>query len=110
MKRCAGFSILSLVFAIIPGAMLLSTDAPGSFSVGKDDKKASRLETAISRAILRLDGFVSADAAYSGGWMTTRPIAFEGERLELNLDTSAGGMAQVEIRDFRGKPILGYTL
>ena len=74
------------------------------------DKKASKLETAISRAILRLDGFVSADAAYSGGWFTTPPLVHHGSRLELNLDTSAGGMAQVEIRDVSGKPIAGYTL
>jgi hypothetical protein len=74
------------------------------------DKKASRLESAISRSVLRLDGFGSVDAAYSGGWLTTRPFAFRGQRLELNLDTSAGGMAQVEIQDATGQPIPGYTL
>lgn len=74
------------------------------------DKKASQPETAISRAILRLDGFVSVDAAYSGGWLTTPPLVHNGSRLELNLDTSAGGTAQVEVRDIAGKSIAGYRL
>jgi len=42
------------------------------------DPKAKELDSAISRAILRLDGFVSVDAAYSGGWLTTPPLTFEG--------------------------------
>jgi hypothetical protein len=74
------------------------------------DPKSQRLESAISRAVLRLDGFVSIDAAYSGGWFTTPPLVYQGSRLELNLDTSAGGTALVEIRDALGKPIAGYSL
>ena len=56
---------------------------------GAVDPEAKRPESALSRAILRLDGFVSADAAYAGGWLRTPPLIFEGRRLELNLDTSA---------------------
>jgi hypothetical protein len=74
------------------------------------DPKAKELDSAISRAILRLDGFVSVDAAYSGGWLTTPPLTFEGSRLELNLDTSAGGIAQVELQDVAGKPVSGFSL
>jgi hypothetical protein len=74
------------------------------------DPQAKQMENAISRAILRLDGFVSADAAYSGGWFTTPVLTYQGSRLELNLDTSAGGIAQVEIQDASGKPIAGYSL
>ena len=33
---------------------------------------------------------------------------FEGSHLELNLDTSAGGVARVEILDASGKQIDGY--
>jgi hypothetical protein len=58
----------------------------------------------------RLDGFVSLDAAYTGGWITTPPIRFEGSRLELNVDTEAAGTAFVELREAGGKPIPGYTL
>jgi hypothetical protein len=58
----------------------------------------------------RLDGFVSLDAAYTGGWITTPPIRFEGSRLELNLDTEAAGTALVELREASGKPIPSHTL
>ena len=74
------------------------------------DSQADGRATAITHAVLRLDGFVSADAAYTGGWLTTPPLVFDGNRLELNLDTSAGGFARVEIQDAAGKPIPGYTV
>ena len=38
---------------------------------------------------------MSAEAAYEGGWLITPPLVFEGARLELNLDTGAGGVARV---------------
>ena len=73
------------------------------------DPAATARKTAVSRAVLRLDGFMSADAAYEGGTLTTPLITFAGSRLELNLDTSAGGVARVEILDERGKPISGFA-
>jgi hypothetical protein len=73
------------------------------------DPRATVRETAISRAILRLDGFVAAEAGYTGGVLMTLPMIFEGSRLEFNLDTSAGGYARVEILDERGKPVPGFT-
>ena len=66
--------------------------------------------TAISRAVMRLDGFVSADFEYGGGTLITPPIRFAGSRLELNLDTGAGGMGRVEILDEHGGQIPGFTL
>lgn len=77
---------------------------------GDLDKGAKQEMRAISRAILRLDGFMSAEAAYEGGWLITPPVVFEGSRLELNLDTGAGGVARVELLDEIGKPIPGYAL
>ncbi|MCL4851526.1 MAG: hypothetical protein KJZ78_09090, partial [Bryobacteraceae bacterium] len=74
------------------------------------DPAATKPITAISRAILRLDGFMSAEAAHEGGWLITPPVVFEGSRLELNLDTGAGGVARVELLDEMGKPIPGYGL
>jgi hypothetical protein len=59
---------------------------------------------------MRLDGFVSADFDYAGGTLITPPLRFEGSRLELNLDTGAGGVARVEILDEGGAPISGFTL
>jgi hypothetical protein len=64
----------------------------------------------ISRAVMRLDGFVSADFGYTGGTLITPPLKFEGQRLELNLDTGAGGSGQVEILDAMGVPIPGFTM
>jgi len=63
----------------------------------------------IGRAILRLDGFVSADADYKGGQITTPPISFEGNRLELNVDASGGGSVLVEVLDRSGSPLPGFT-
>ena len=73
------------------------------------DPLAKQHETAISRAILRLDGFLSADADYEGGTFLTPPIKFTGSQLELNLDTGAGGAAFVELLEESGKPIPGFT-
>ena len=58
----------------------------------------------------RLDGFVSADADHKGGWLTTPPLTFQGNRLRLNIDTGTSGTAFVELQDAAGKPILGFTL
>jgi hypothetical protein len=40
---------------------------------------------AIRLAVQRLDGFMSADFAYSGGTLTTPLIRFSGKRLQLNV-------------------------
>jgi hypothetical protein len=42
------------------------------------DPAATARKTAVSRAVLRLDGFMSADAAYEGGTLTTPLITFAG--------------------------------
>ena len=74
------------------------------------DPDSPGLMTGISRSKLRLDGFVSADFDYAGGTILTPPLRFSGSRLELNIDTGAGGMGRVEILDEHGAPIPGYTL
>lgn len=58
----------------------------------------------------RLDGFVSAEVGYGGGWLETPPVIFAGRHLRLNIDTGAMGTALVELRDEGGQPIDGYTL
>lgn len=73
------------------------------------DSKAQAETGAISRAVMRLDGFVSADFGHSGGMLITPPIRFKGSKLELNLDSSAGGVGIVEILDAGGRPFPGYT-
>jgi len=63
-----------------------------------------------SRAVLRLDGFISADSAYTGGELTTKPLVFEGRELQLNVATGAGGTVQVEIQDGASNPIEGFAV
>ncbi|MAV35438.1 MAG: hypothetical protein CMJ59_08265 [Planctomycetaceae bacterium] len=63
----------------------------------------------LRRYTLRLDGFVSVHAA-DRGEMRTRPIRFTGQRLVLNLATSAVGSVRVEIQDASGRPIPGFRL
>jgi len=60
--------------------------------------------------VQRLDGFVSADAPYTGGWLVTPPIVFNGDHLELNTNVDAMGVARVEIQDEQGCPIPGFSL
>ena len=59
-------------------------------------------------AVTRTDGFIVAEAAYTGGELTTKPLVFEGNTLQLNTDTSAGGIVQVEIQDESGRPLEGF--
>ncbi len=72
------------------------------------DRAASEHKTGIDRAILRLDGFVSADAAYTGGEIITPLITFTGKKLELNVDPGSGHI-QVELLDENDRPIKGYS-
>ena len=60
-------------------------------------------------AVQRLDGFMSADAAYTGGWLVTPPLTFAGGRLELNINCGATGHARVELRDEHDVPIKGFS-
>ncbi|MCL5742350.1 MAG: hypothetical protein M1541_00275 [Acidobacteria bacterium] len=66
--------------------------------------------SAISRLVLRRDGFVSASAAYAGGEFTTPALRFSGRELVLNVDTSAAGTLRVEIQDPQGHPYPGFAL
>ncbi|MBM3852069.1 MAG: hypothetical protein FJ399_02830 [Verrucomicrobia bacterium] len=66
----------------------------------------------LLRLTLRLDGFVAAeptDIAKGPGSFVTKPFTFEGARLELNLDASAGS-ARIELQDASGQPLPGFTL
>lgn len=62
------------------------------------------------RYTMRLDGFASLHAGYDEGEMVTKPLKFEGQELELNYSTSAGGQLLVEIQDADGRPIPGFEL
>jgi hypothetical protein len=64
----------------------------------------------LERLTLRIDGFASVHAPFSGGELLTKPFLFEGNELEINCSTSAAGGIRVEIQDIDGKPIPGHTL
>ena len=64
---------------------------------------------AIGLATLRLDGFVSADADASGGWVLTKPLKLDGSNLYLNADAK-GGALKAEVLDTRLRPIEPFTL
>ncbi len=74
---------------------------------GYDFRRAKRLGV-VSRLVQRLDGFVSADATYAGGQLTTIPLVFKGKHLILNVDTGALGSASVELLDEEGRLIPGF--
>ncbi len=64
----------------------------------------------IERMLLRTDGFVSISAPWKGGEFFTKPLIFNGNRLEINYRTGAPGFVRVEIQDISGKPFPGYSI
>ena len=76
----------------------------GNYKVSRD-----KFTGTITRAKLRLDGFVSLDADYTGGEFTTPPLIFSGRQLALNTDAGGGGSVRVEILPESGLAIEGYS-
>lgn len=64
----------------------------------------------LERMTLRLDGFASVNAPFSGGEMISKLLRFSGQQLELNYATSAAGSIKIELLDAAGNPIPGYSL
>ncbi len=65
----------------------------------------------VYRLVQRLDGFVSLDSPYDREvTVVTRPLVFEGDTLQLNIDTDALGYAQVGLMDERGEAIEGFSV
>ncbi len=79
------------------------------FTHGAYNLTRTRYKGVVSRLVQRLDGFVSADAAYGGGELTTAPLVFDAARLELNLDTGALGSARVEVLGLDRQPVSGFA-
>lgn len=81
----------------------------GTRRMTDEHRKKWRRWSKMGRVVQRLDGFCSADAAYDGGWLVTPPVVFEGDRLILNVNTSAAGQAFVALLTVDGKPIDGFA-
>ncbi|MGB0579037.1 MAG: hypothetical protein ACPGVU_04980 [Limisphaerales bacterium] len=60
-------------------------------------------------ATQRVDGFVSMDAEYPGGQITTKPLRFKGARLRINLHAQGSGGVRVALLRESGKPIPGFA-
>ncbi|MCE9592468.1 MAG: hypothetical protein K8S99_18330 [Planctomycetes bacterium] len=84
--------------------------APSELSMYASEGYWRGAANTIRRYTLRTDGFVSLHAPIGGGELTTRPMTFTGDRLLLNISTSAAGSARAELQSPDGKPIEGFTL
>ncbi len=67
------------------------------------------IESGVGLATLRLDGFVSVNAGKEPSQLTTKPLVFLGDTLEINAD-AAGGTLTVEALDANGKVIEGFSM
>lgn len=63
----------------------------------------------LRRYSLPLDRFASLHAGYDGGQMTSKHLKFSGKMLELNYATSAAGSVRVELQDFDGTAVEGFS-
>ena len=77
---------------------------------GVIDPKGGKRLSGISKATLRLDGFMSVRAGYQGGQFTTPPMRFTGKQLQINANAGGGGSVAVEILRADGTPYTGYGL
>jgi len=63
----------------------------------------------IRRYTCRIDGFVSLHASLGGGQVLTKPLVFKGDRLLVNVATSAAGGLRVQIEDAEGRALDGFA-
>lgn len=64
--------------------------------------------TKFIRYTLRLDGYFSWHGDYAMGTVTTKPVSFDGDSLEINFATSALGYVRFIICDEDGNALEGY--
>ena len=60
-------------------------------------------------ATLRLDGWVSLDAAVHEGFVETKPLFSMAPHLFINARCEPGGYVEVEVTDTWGEPLEGYS-
>jgi hypothetical protein len=71
--------------------------------------RGTKYNGSIGLAIWQLDRFVSVDGPAEGGTLTTAPVVFTGNRLEVNARTKTAGSIVVRLCDAAGKPLEGYA-
>lgn len=85
-------------------------DAPNELSLFATESYWTGKGSALRRYTMRVDGFVSVAAPFSGGQLVTKPITFAGKHLTVNFSTGAAGGMRVELQQPNGQPIPGYSL
>ena len=85
-------------------------DAPPQLSLFVQDNARVNGPYRLRRHTLRIDGFASMYAPLGGGTVTTIPVRADGNELEVNFSTSAGGRLRVELQDAGGDPIPGFEM
>jgi len=70
--------------------------------------RKTKYTSSIGLAKWKVDRFVSADAAADGGVLTTVPVLFTGDRLEVNARTRPGGSLAVELLDAARRTLSGF--
>lgn len=94
-----GYDMIETESDYYEGVKELSIYRPEGFNVAN---------TRIVRYTVRMDGFYSWHGSYKGGVITTVPVTFEGNALEINYATSGLGHIRIQICDENGSPIEGY--
>jgi hypothetical protein len=74
-----------------------------------DEQSMALYLTPFRRALWRVDGMTSLHAGADEGLYRTRLFRYQGSRLELNAETSAGGEILVELQDDQGAPLPGCS-
>lgn len=85
-------------------------NAPRTLSLYATESYWTGDSSKLRRFTLRVDGFVSLHAPFSGGECVTKPFVFSGEALELNFSTSAAGSIRIEVQRADGTPVEGFAL
>ena len=73
-------------------------------------KKQEPAPDVIHQLVQRVDGFISLDALYTGGTLTTKPLRFTGNRPVLNVDMAAAVYSKVGFIEERGAPVPGFSV
>jgi len=94
-----GYDMITTDSDYEPGTPELSIYRPEGYHVAN---------TRIVRYTVRMDGFFSWHSDFSGGSVTTVPLTFDGDSLEINYATSGLGSIRVIICDQTGAAIEGY--
>ena len=77
---------------------------------GDIEARKRKTDGVIHRYVQRVDGFVSANFANDGGRLETSPVEVVGDRLLVNVETSALGSIRVGLQDLEGNAIEGFAL